>query len=384
VRVLFWLEKFWPSIGGVQIFSAKLLPALRARGYEFTVMTGQHSPDLPTEAQYKEMPVYRFPFLTALIDRNVDQILAVRQQVAKLKRTFAPDLVHIHGVGPSVFFCLETTHVYTAPLLVTLTIEEQPEQAIGHELWRHTLHAAAWVTGPATAVLAQARQLVPEITPRSSVIHYGLDVPSLLSEPLPFETPRLLCLGRLTAQKGFDLALTALASILDRFPNIRLIVAGDGPERSALERQVSELGLSNVVDFTGWIAPDGVLTLINTATIVVMPSRWEGLPSVALQAGLMARPIVAARVAGLSEVVMHQQTGLLIEKDDSGGLAQAIAFLLEHPEMATQMGQAARQRAQEVFSWEQYVNAYDALYQRLIEEGRSVGLPNRTSPLPRR
>jgi glycogen(starch) synthase len=265
--------------------------------------------------------------------------------------------------------------VHPSPLLVTLINEEQSEQVIGHGLWRRTLSEAAWVTGKATAVLIQARQLVPEITPRSSIIHNGLRVPPVLPEPLPFETPRLLCLGRLAVQKGFDQALTALALIVDRFPNIRLIIAGDGPERPALEQQVKDLGLSEVVAFTGWIAPNKVLALINTASIVIMPSRWEGHPSVALQAGIMARPVVATRVGGLQEIVVHQQTGLLVEKEDSAGLANAIAFLLEHPEMVTRMGQAARQRVQEVFSWEQCVNAYDMLYQRLFKEVRSGSSP---------
>jgi len=70
----------------------------------------------------------------------------------------------------------------------------------------------------------------------------------------------------------------------------------------------------------------------------------------------------------LPEVVVHRQTGLLVEKEDSKGLAEATIFLLEHPEVATQMGRAARQRVQEVFSREQCVNAYDLLYRKLIRE----------------
>jgi glycogen(starch) synthase len=180
----------------------------------------------------------------------------------------------------------------------------------------------------------------------------------------------LLCLGRLAPEKGFDLALTALASLIERFPHIRLVIAGDGPARTDLEQQAAKLGLAHVVDFIGWVAPDKVPALLNTATVVVMPSWREGLPLVALEAALMARPVVATRVGGLPEVVVHGQTGLLIEKEDSDGLAKAIAFLLEHPETATQMGQAAQQRAQEVFNSEQCVNAYDALYQKLITEAR--------------
>jgi len=233
------------------------------------------------------------------------------------------------------------------------------------------LRAADWVTGKSAAVLAQARRLAPEITSRSSVIHNGFEVPALLPEPLPTDTPRILCLGRLAVQKGFDVALTAFASITDHFPSARLILAGDGPERSALEHRVADLGLANVVDFLGWVSPHDVLPLINTATMVVIPSRWEGLPSVVLQAAMMARPVVATRVSGLSEVVVHQNTGLLVEPEDSQALAEAIVLLLDQSETAVRMGLAARRRVQELFNWEKCVTAYDALWQRLTMEGRS-------------
>jgi glycogen(starch) synthase len=184
-------------------------------------------------------------------------------------------------------------------------------------------------------------------------------------EPLPFQPPRLLCLGRLVRQKGFDLALAAFASIIERFSEVRIVIAGDGPERSQLERQIAEWHLEGKVELLGWVAPDNVPALLNTATMVLMPSRWEGLPSVALQTAMMARPIVATPVGGLSEVIVHQQTGLLVPPEDHAELASAIAFLLEHPAAAVQMGQNARERVQEVFGWQRCVDAYDALYRQL-------------------
>lgn len=174
-----------------------------------------------------------------------------------------------------------------------------------------------------------------------------------------------MCLGRLAHQKGFDLALSALAAINGRFPDIRMIIAGGGPDRPQLERQAAELGLKDVVEFIGWVAPDKVPGLINTATIVLMPSRWEGLPSVALQASMMARPVVATPVGGLSEVIIHLETGLMVAPEDPAGLAKAIAFLLDHPELAVAMGHAGRRRVQHVFSWQRCVDAYDALYRKL-------------------
>ncbi len=368
MRVLFWSELFWPYIGGAEVFATKLLLALRESGHEVIVVTRQDSADLPSEARYQGIPVYRFPFWTAFASHSVDQLIAARERLANLKHAFAPDLVHIHGFGPSVFFHLETTRVYPAPMLVTL-IEERPHKE-GRELLDRMLREADWVTGKSEAVLAQARQFAPAIMSRSSVIHNGLDVPALLPAPLNTETPRLLCLGRLAVQKGFDLAITALPLITDRFPNARLIIAGDGPERLGLERQAAKLGLADIVHFVGWVSPDKVLDLMNSSTMVLMPSRWEGLPSVVLQAAMMARPVVATRVSGLSEVVVHQDSGLLVEPEDAQGLAAAIALLLDQPESAIRMGRAARRRVQQLFSWKQCVTAYDALWRRLIMNWR--------------
>jgi glycosyltransferase involved in cell wall biosynthesis len=350
------------------VFAANLLRDLQQRGHEIVVVTRQDSLDLPLKDHYRGILVYRFPFWTAFASRSVDQLTAARRALVKLKSDFAPDLVHIHGFGPSVLFHLDTTQAHPSPLLVTLIEERQHRE--GRDLLGRMLRAADWITGKSTAVLAQARRFAPEIATRSSVIHNGLAVPALLPEPLPTDAPRLLCLGRLAVQKGFDLALTALASIHDRFPHVRLTIAGDGPERPTLERQVSELGLTNVVDFIGWVSPDEIFALINTSTIVIMPSRWEGLPSVVLQAAMMARPVVATRVSGLSEVVVHQNTGLLVEPEDARALAEAITLLLEQPEAAVRMGRAARRRVQEVFSWEQCVAAYDALWRRLTMDWR--------------
>lgn len=242
-----------------------------------------------------------------------------------------------------------------------------PNQELGRDsLTGRTLRLANWVTCVSAARLAEARKLVPEIINRSSLIYNGRETPSCRPEPLSFEAPRLLCLGRLDRIKGFDIALTAFVSIVGRFPKARLVIAGDGPERADLERQAARLGLQASVDFVGWVRPDEVSALMNSVTIVVIPSRNEGLPNVAKEAALIARPIVATDVGGLPEVVVHEETGLLVDREDSDALAKAITLLLEHPELATAMGRAGCLRAPQLFSLDRYIDAYDGLYRKLI------------------
>ena len=122
-------------------------------------------------------------------------------------------------------------------------------------------------------------------------------MPDLEPTPPPFDAPRVLYAGRLVREKGVDVAIDAFAAITTRFPKAHLVIAGDGVTRQDLEQQVVDLCLQDRVEFVGWVDPEKMPALINSSTIVVMPSRWEepfGL--VALQAAQMARPIVATRV----------------------------------------------------------------------------------------
>jgi glycogen(starch) synthase len=369
MRILFWSEQFWPQIGGIQVWGANLLQFLRRRGHEFAVIASDDNIGLAAEDMYNGIPVYRFPFWTALTARNAGQVLDIKRAVAKLKHSFEPDLVHLNLTGPSVYFHLQSADLHPAPLLVSLHQPLENQFGGNDSIVSRVLRSANWVTAGSEMVLTTARQLAPEITPRSSLIYFGFDAPDVLPEPLPFNEPRLLCIGRLVYEKGFDLALRAFASIIKRFPCLRLIIASDGPARPALERQAAELGLADVVDFIGWVESDKMPALLNAATIVVMPSRViEGFGFVAMEAAMMGRPVVATRSGGLTEAVIEGETGLLVERENSAALADAIASILDRPEVAKKMGQAAQTRAQATFKSEQHVDAFDALYRQLIDE----------------
>jgi glycogen synthase len=369
MRILFWMGTFWPAIGGITVHAARLLPALQERGHEVIVVAfaSQDSAEVPYEAQNQKIRIYRFPFWKS--HNDVEEMVKIRQQLAQLRRSFAPDLIHKNGVGVGDFFLLRMTLDPPVPLLVVLH-EEWPKQV--ESVARQTLSSADWVVGVSEAILQRGRQLAPEIIPRSSVIHNALLEPALSPEPLPFRPPRLLCLGRLVREKGFDLALTALPSIAIRYPGLKLVISGDGPERANLQRQAVELGIENVVEFTGWISPDAVPALINTATAVLMPSRWqEPFGLVALETAFMARPIVAAKVGGIPEIVVHDQTGVLVEPENASALADAVAHLLNDPPAAERMGRWARRRALENFCFERHVNSYEAVYRSVVADWRA-------------
>jgi len=377
MRVLYWSPLFRPYIGGLENFAAQLVPALRLRGHEILVVTSHDYLELPDDGEFNGIQIRRFHFRDALGDTRLNRLMKLRHDVALLKRDFAPSLIHVNA-NFSVADCFHvlTAHAYPAPTVITLHNQWREEKKEADTTLAQAMTNADWVTCVSQASLCQARAVLPKITDRSSVIYNGLEVPVVPPTPLPWKPPRLLCLGRLSREKGFDLAFTAFASIADRFPDLRMTIAGDGPERKYLESETVRLGLSSKVDFLGWVPPDGVPALINRATIVILPSRSEGLPLVVAEAGFMSRPVVATRVGGLPEIVRHQETGMLVDKDDSKELGEAIAFLLGQPNVAVEMGQKARSRALELFNFSSFVDAYDALYRRVVSiRPSSLSLP---------
>lgn len=361
MHILYWMSNFWPAVGGTEVYATRFLRAMRARGYEFVVIAGQSSSELSAETWYDGVPVYRFPFWKCHDD--IEQLMEIRQKVADIRRAFRPDLIHRNAVGVGDFFLLTTANAHPAPLLVSLRGSWLPQ---ADSLVAHTLGTAQWVTGCSRAILDRGLHLVPDIAPRSSVIYTAVDQPAIPPDPLLLRPPRLLCLGRLAAVKGFDLALQALALVADRFHDVRLVIAGRGPERERLLRLAADLRLDGRVEFIGWVAPNAVPALLNTVTMVLIPSRFDAFPLVGLEAALMARPVIAARVGGLPELVVDQETGLLVEPEDAASLAEAISFLLVRPTLTSEMGCRARRRVLVNFRWADHIQAYDALYRKLM------------------
>ena len=145
------------------------------------------------------------------------------------------------------------------------------------------------------------------------------------------------------------------------------MVVGEGVEESALKQLAATLGIADKVDFTGSVPPQDVYGVINRATMVLMPSRFEGLPLVALQAAKMQRPMISSAVDGLPELILDQESGLVLKDNNELELADAILALMQNPGAATAMGKAAARRYEERFGFDHCVSQYERLY-RLVHD----------------
>lgn len=197
---------------------------------------------------------------------------------------------------------------------------------------------------------------------RNSVISIPNGVPDSIAPTQPRSTLPIIVgsIGRLDAMKAHDILLRAIAQVED----VQAIILGEGEQRSSLEQLAIELGISDRVKLLGWIAhPRSYLSEFD---VVAMPSRSEGFPLAMVEAMLAAKPVIATRVGSMPEAIVAYETGLLIEKNDVDGLAQAIRQLRDQPELRAKLGQQARKAAVEQWTSEAMAAKYLSLWQSLL------------------
>jgi glycosyltransferase involved in cell wall biosynthesis len=187
------------------------------------------------------------------------------------------------------------------------------------------------------------------------------------------EDPVLLVVARLHEQKGHRVLLDALTAILERVPNAKLVCAGDGPLRSTLESQITSLGLTNSVRMVGHQL--NVADWLALADVVVLPSFYEGLPLVAIEAMAAGKPVVATAVDGTPEVVIDGETGLLIPPGNSRELALAICRLLLDPLLRRTLSVAGYDYVRKNFTHERQVQLTEQLYLRAWKAATGRSLP---------
>jgi sugar transferase (PEP-CTERM/EpsH1 system associated) len=166
--------------------------------------------------------------------------------------------------------------------------------------------------------------------------------------------------GNLFSVKGQTYLLQACKTVAGAFPDLVLLVAGEGEQLGPLEREAAALGVSGNVRFLGF--RDDVPALLQAMEVFVLPSLSEGLPLSVLEALALERPVVATNVGGMPEIVQDGVTGYLVPPADPGALADRILRLLRDARSAAQMGRAGRKRVEAGFGLEQMIGEYQSLY----------------------
>jgi glycosyltransferase involved in cell wall biosynthesis len=332
------------GIGGSERHLLTLLPALAERGVDVTFL-GLDDTSRAPDPFYEALNV---PYERVPAPRDLDPRLAR----AVRRATRRAELVHTHLVHADVYGALG------GRLLVSTKHNDDPFRAGAFRFVERALARRSAKIIAITEALARFQiERVGLPADKVEVVHYGLDAPPAAWGTNPADDIRpgeriLLAVCRLEAQKGIDVAINALSEVRAA----RLVVLGEGPERSKLERLAAELEVP--VSLPGRV-PD-VAAWLGRADLLVHPVRWEGFGLALLEAMLASKPVVASAVSSIPEIVVDGETGLLVPPDDPAALAAAINRVLDDPGTYGERGHA---RARSEFSVARMVDRTLGVYE---------------------
>ena len=273
--------------------------------------------------------------------------------VAIARKLKIPSVITLHG-GDVYVNTKEgydfPTRWYVRPVLAWTLRKASALTAISEDCKQHALNAGAYESSISVVMNgADLRRFSPA---------EAVDVPDF--------GPRMIFACRqLFPRKGIRFLIEAVAKLKPKYPDINLIIAGDGFERPTLEKLAKDKGLGNT-QFLGWMANKDLPQYYRGCAVSVIPSLEEGFGIPAAEAMGCETPVVASDAGGLPEVVENEVTGFVVPKGDADALAAAIDRLLADAELRKQMGKAGRTRALARFDWDRTVEQFNLVYEKVI------------------
>lgn len=362
MRILFIITRA-DTVGGAQIHVRDLAKALLAQGHDVLVMTGLGSPYQEALQQF-QIPHQICPTLKREIGLHDLQAIGLLRQFI---RRFQPDLVSTHSskagiLGRLVCASLGVSCLFTAHGWAFTTGVPEPTRTV----YRWIEKLVEPLSDRIICVSDYDRQLGLQAGmsgQRLVTIHNGMpDIPPKLHAVQTAEPPtQILMVGRFERQKDHDTLLRAFQTV----SGASLSLVGDGPQLKAMQGLATELGIAERVEFLGYRTDVG--QLMSLAHLFVLISHWEGFPRTTLEAMRAALPVLVSDVGGAAEAVVEGETGYCVPQGDVATLRARLKVLVADAELRQNMGQAARQRYEQEFTFERMLQKTVMVYQQVVD-----------------
>jgi|KBSMisStaDraftv2_1062788.scaffolds.fasta_scaffold244217_2 glycosyltransferase involved in cell wall biosynthesis len=320
---------------------------------------------------------FSFPGGWGLSSAGAFLFASLLPEIRRLHDSHPVDLIHAHSALPCGHAASLLSRELKIPFVVTV-----------HGLDAFSIRqvegrAGRWCAGISRSVYRSACRVIcvsEKVRERviagaagpvnTAVLYNGVD-PQLFSPPeSDAGAVTVLSVGNLIPIKGHDLLLRAFAAIQERLPEstaaLSLEIIGDGPERAHLEQLAQELGIGTKVHFRGRRSRREVADAMRRATIFALPSSYEGLGCVYLEAMSAGKSVIACQGQGIEEVIRPAVNGCLIAPDDLQGLTDTLATLLQQAELRRKIGEAARRTILKGFTLEQQAERLVTLYRECL------------------
>lgn len=380
------IPTFYPVIGGAQTQTLRLATLLRQRGWPARVLTRQHSyahpQGLPADAVIEGLAVRR---TYSRGPGKLGAMLSVITGVAYLARFGRRGIFHAHDIGAAGWTAVAARYLLGGRCLVKLrTGCSVYRRHYGSGLSRRGFKALLMLTDRVVVVSREVQSLVIDelqIPPERVVfLPNGVDTTHYCPpadaarrscrERLGYSADQTVCLyvGRLEHLKGVDILLRGWAAAFRRrpAPSARLVVVGDGPERAALERLRTELGLGESVSFRG--ESHQIRDHYWASDLFVLPSRTEGLSNALVEAMSCGLPVIASRAGGSVDIVDDGENGYLFDEGNVDALAGRLTSMLSNRRDWAALGRKARIRATAHADIEALADRVSAVYQALTRQ----------------
>jgi glycosyltransferase involved in cell wall biosynthesis len=303
-------------------------------------------------------------------------------QIIETLRELRPDIVHTHSSKAGIIGRYAAAKV-GIPAVHTIhgSSFHRGQSALAFNVYRQL---ERWAARKTDAFISVCDSLTDQyvdagIAPRDkfTTVYSGMDVDPFLNPPRSRDETRkqlglqpehvaVAKVARLFHLKGHKFLIEAARAVIDRCPDVRFVLIGDGILREQFEQRISELGLSEHFILTGLVPPEQIPELVNAADIVAHTSEWEGLARVLPQGLISGKPVVSYDVDGAREVVIPGETGYLLPVEEITGLADAICELAESSELRNRLGENGRARFTEVFRHQTMTAQIRDVYQQVL------------------
>ena len=338
--------------------------------------------NLPADLTYGRVAQSRVSFLGrfARVAVMANYLEAQYRAVMAEAREGRIDVIHAHWSIPTGTAAVMAARKLGVPSVITMhggDVYVNPEQGYDFPTRWYVRPALRWTlrhAGALTAITEDCRQHALRAgAPADHIrlVFNGTDLRRFSPEEngsrpdLQFGPHMIFACRQLFPRKGIRFLLEAAAQLKPRFPDLKVVLAGDGFERPQLARLAADLGIAQDVTFLGWVPNTDLPPYYRAAAVSVIPSLEEGFGIPAAEAMGCEVAVVASDAGGLPEVVEDGVTGLVVPRGDSGALAKAIGALLQDPERRRVMGQAGRLRALRLFDWDRSAEQFEQLYREI-------------------
>lgn len=380
-------------------FILEMTKALMSNGIEPVVLC-PHSPGAKGRESMGGIQVYRFPYFYPYSLQKVNAEGGMFQSVqrsllAKLQlplflamelvytiwvaRKEEVDLLHTHWIVPQGLIGAICVHLLRCPHILSVhgtDVNIAAESRVIGGLTRFVTRNCDKILTNSTYTRNVLISIDPSADDKVEVIPMGVDIEKLRNAQNGNDTktsgaPHILYIGRLIDWKGLEYLIEAFAIVSHRVPGVQLVIGGEGPEEGKLKQQVEHLGLSESVQFVGFIESQDLSRYYHEAAVFVLPSiqtkgQTEGLGVVLLEAMACGTPVVGSNVGGIPDIIKDGWNGYLFQERSPTQLAERIILLLENSAIREQFQENGLRTVYENYSWEQVSLKFIRKYERLV------------------